>query len=268
MLRVARSSSPVQKETLQRLLWILILILAALFLQDLAVALMGLNWVPVASLGCALWMNYTPMIALLLLIAVGLASGGSLRDALGLGPFAKRWSWLSTVLHVAFLIAALLFISKFLGSFVRIENFNVGDVVKSSLTPIRACTAMEVGKGQFGLFVQERARGFSEISGLFPLVLMAFLWAFTQELLFRGITWSALRRFGISETWTLILQAVVYTVPFHSANTGGILALSSAGLWWGWLRKRDGNVFNTTLLHTIALWTLASAGGHPLWMAF
>lgn len=212
---------------------------------------MGINWFPIAYLGCVGWVITEPVSVLLLLVAVGIASHHLPREILGASKFQAPPSWLGIFFNSIFLIASLFTLSAYLSQSIR--GFPLIDLKSITWNPIRSCTSIPLEKNGFGLFIAEEPEGIKYLYGILPGFLLAFLWALVQEVAFRGITWYCLKNLGFSFWSVNLIQASLFSLPYHHPNLLGGFLLIVMALWWGWWRHRDGNIFTTTILHTLGL---------------
>jgi len=233
-------------------LWILMipLVLAFLF-QDVAIGLMGINWFPIAWLGCVGWVIAEPISVLLLLVAVGIASHQPLRDILGVSKFRAPLSLPGVFFNSIFLITSLFILSAYFSQSIR--GFPLIDLKSITLNLPRSCTFLPLERGGFDLFITEETEGVKYLYGILPGFLLAFLWALVQEVAFRGIAWHCLKGMGFSFWVTNFIQALLFSLPYHRPNLLGGFLLIVVALWWGWWRNRDGNIFTATILHTLGL---------------
>jgi membrane protease YdiL (CAAX protease family) len=129
------------------------------------------------------------------------------------------------------------------------------------LTAIQAWAAFAVTGIPLGLaihFLDIRLAEFNAIEWILRLLIIYFLNALPEEMLFRGVLQNLLEmRFG--KTWlTLLIPAVIFglahinngTTNYPVPNFGFVLMATIAGLAYGWTWRKTGKITGAALTHT------------------
>ena len=130
-----------------------------------------------------------------------------------------------------------------------------------------------LGAGEVSELVARRAEELIEQMRHLPLPLLwgclGLVPAISEELLFRGFLWSALRRrFGPVPTWLLtsLVFSLMHVLSPAMLTPERFLPSLLLGLVLGWIAWQSGSVLPGILLHAVHNTLLVTVSYHPQWL--
>lgn len=168
-------------------------------------------------------------------------------------------------LMTGFVLTRLVFLFTAVLAFVMLGRDSIGQVFGRRATGMWLAIGPAIGLLCYGInllwfLLSARMEGITvlylgrEVS-FWTVVAGPLLVAYTEELVFRGVLWTALAKVSSSSIRPLIQTSVLFAL-IHLVNRGGFYELPHrfvSGLLLGWLRLKSGSLLPSVHAHFVVL---------------